>query len=36
MESKKAEGAATPKGVIRGIGEHPNGQKRIDGGMAFG
>ena len=31
-EEEKAEGAATPRGVILGIGGHPNGQKRIDGG----
>lgn len=31
-EEEKAEGAATPRGVIFGIGGHPNGQKRIDGG----
>ena len=34
-EEEKAEGAATPRGVIFGIGGHPNGQKRIDGGEAF-
>ena len=33
---EKAEGAATPRGVILGIGEHPNGQKCIDGRKSFG